>query len=214
MPDKGGYPPDHWLVIVDNDPRMVADAWSIHYSDSGFSPLERMFAEATGQSLITNGQEYSREEARHIYRFRALLKHKPSIWREIEIQGEQTLEELDNILRIAFQHDTSDHLSGFWKKVVRMGGSKKRFREVDIGTVNPFEYAEGSDTTIAALKLAVGDQIKYVYDFGDWIEHTLELLAINDTEKDVSYPRETARNKPKHKYCTECLKERKETIAT
>jgi hypothetical protein len=45
---------------------------------------------------------------------------------------------------------------------------------VDIGTVNPFEYAEGSNTKIAALKLAVGDQVKYVYDFGDWVEHTLE----------------------------------------
>jgi hypothetical protein len=213
MPDKIGYPPDHWRLIVDHDPRMVADDWSIHYSDSGFSPLERIFAKATGQSLVTKGQEYN-EEAKRIYRFRALLKHKPSIWREIEIQGKQTLEDLDNVLRIAFQHDTSDHLSGFWKKVVRMGGTKKRFREVDIGTVNPFEYAEGSDTTIATLKLAVGDQIKYVYDFGDWIEHNLELLSINDVEKGVRYPREIARNKPRYEFCTDCLTQGKETIAT
>lgn len=213
MLDKNGYPPDHWMAIVDNDPRMVTDGWSIRYPDSGFTPLERIFAEATEQSLITKGQGYSKEEARYIYRFRALLKHKPSIWREIEIQGKQTLEDLDNILRIAFQHDTSDHLSGFWKKVVRIGGTRKRFREVDIGTVNPFEYAEGSDTAIAALKLALGDQIKYVYDFGDWIEHTLELQSINEVEKGVRYPRETARNKPKYEYCTECLKEGRETVA-
>lgn len=213
MPDKNGYPPDHWRVIVNHDPRMVADDWSIHYSDSGFSPLERIFAETTGQSLITKGQEYSKEEAKRIYCFHALLKRKPSIWREIEIQGDQSLEDLDKILRIAFQHDTADHLSGFWKKVVRMGGSKKRYREVDIGTVNPFEYAEGSETTIAALKLAIEDQIKYVYDFGDWVEHTLELKSINDEEKGVCYPREVSRNKPKFEYCAECQKRGKETIA-
>jgi hypothetical protein len=213
MPDKDGYPPDHWSVIVDQDSRMAADDWSIHYSDSGFSPLERMLAGATGQSLITTGQEYSKEEGKRIYRFHVLLKRKPAIWREIEIQGKQTLEDLDNILRIAFQHDTSDHLSGFWKMVVRMGRSKKRFREVDIGTVNPFEFAEGSDTAIAALKLAVGDQIKYVYDFGDWVGHTLELKSVNDAEKGVRYPREVSRNKPKFEYCVECQKRGKETIA-
>jgi len=213
MPDKDGYPPDHWMVIVDNDPRLVTDGWSIRYPDSGFTQLERMFADATGQSLMTKGYEFSKEEAKYVYRFRALLKPKPSIWREIEIQGRQTLEDLDHNLRIAFNHDTSDHLSGFWKKVIRTGSSKKRFREVDIGTVNPFEYAEGSDTAIAALKLAVGDQIKYVYDFGDWIEHTLELQSINEAEKGIRYPREIARNKPKYEYCTECLKEGKETIA-
>lgn len=214
MPEKGGYPPDHWIAIVGQDLRMVTDGWSIHYSDSGFSPLERMLAGATGQSLISPGQEYSKEEGKRIYRFHALLKHKPSIWREIEIQGKQTLEDLDGILRIAFQHDTSDHLSGFWKKVVRVGGSTKRFRELDIGTVNPFEYEEGSDTAIAALKLAVGDQLKYVYDFGDWIEHTLELMSICEVEKGIHYPRETARNKPKHKYCCNCSKIEKESVAT
>lgn len=214
MQDKGGYPPDHWMVIVNNDPRMITDGWSIRYPDSGFTLLDRLFADATGQSLIAKGHKSSKEEAKHIYRFRALLKHKPSIWREIEIQGRQTLEDLDQILRIAFNHDTFDHLSGFWKKVIRTGSSKKRFREVDIGTVNPFESADGSDTEVATLKLAVGDQIKYVYDFGDWIEHTLELLAINDAEKNISYPREIARNKPKLEYCTECRKEQKETIAT
>lgn len=41
MPDKNGYPPDHWAVIVDQDPQMVADDWSIHYSDNEFSPFDR-----------------------------------------------------------------------------------------------------------------------------------------------------------------------------
>jgi hypothetical protein len=80
--------------------------------------------------------------------------------------------------------------------------------------VNPFEEGEGSDTPIAALKLQVGDQLKYVYDFGDWIEHTLELQAIGDPQKGVRYPREIGRNKPKYVYCDDCEQKGKQTIAT
>ena len=213
MPDKHGYPADHWAWIASNDPRMTTDGWRIHYPDSGFSPMERMFANAMGQSLVAPGGSFTKEEGLQIFRFRAQLTHKPSIWREIEVQGKQTLEDLDHILRNAFQHDTSDHLSGFWKRVVRRGGQRKRYREVDVGTVNPFEYGEGSDTAVAALKLQVGDQLKYVYDFGDWIEHTLELQSIGSAEKGVRYPREVARNKPKYEYCVECQKKGEQTVA-
>lgn len=98
--------------------------------------------------------------------------------------------------------------------VAREGATRKRYREVDIGTVNPFEYAEGSDTKIITLEMGVGDRLKYVYDFGDWIEHALELKSIKAPEKGVEYPRETARNEPKYQYCDECKKNGKETIAT
>lgn len=215
--DKSGYPPDHWRGIVNQDPRMVADSWSIRYADDDPSPLEKLFAEATGQYPTIPDEdyslEYSQEDAKRVYRFKAVLKHRPSIWREIEIQGEQTLEDLDGILRSVFQHDLSDHLSGFWKRMARGGKSKKQYHEVDIATINPFEEGEGSDTPIAALKLAVKGQIKYVYDFGDWIEHTLELKAISTAEKDVEYPREVGRNQPEYKYCVECQEKGKETQA-
>jgi hypothetical protein len=85
---------------------------------------------------------------------------------------------------------------------------------VDIGTVNPFEYGEGSDTKIAELELNVGDNLKYVYDFGDWIEHKLELKSIGNLEKGIQYPREVGRNIPKYEDCVECQKEGKQTAAT
>jgi len=40
------------------------------------------------------------------------------------------------------------------------------------------------------------DPLKYVFDFGDWIEHTLTLTAIHPPERGVKYPREVSRNKP------------------
>jgi hypothetical protein len=214
IPDKGGYPPDHWMVIINNDSRMFTNGWLIRYVDSGFAMIDRMFAEVTGESLIAPVQPSTKEEREQTYCFRAFLKDKPSIWRQIEIQGKQTLADLDDALRTAFGHDTSDHLSGFWKLVVRSGGPKKRYREVDLGRVNPFEYGEGSDTSIAALALQVGDRLKYVYDFGDWVEHTLELLSTGTPEKGIRYPREVARNKPKYSYCVECQKKGVQTIAT
>jgi len=214
LADKNGYPPDQWMVIIENDPRMRTDGWSISYTDTSFYTPENIYAKATGQNLDTPEKDLTEEEVQQVYCFRAQLKYKPSIWREIEIQGKQNLWDLDRVLRIAFQHDTFDHLSGFWQKVVRSGGPRKRYREVDLGTVNPFEYDDSADTTVASLKLNVGDQLKYVYDFGDWIEHQLEVKSIGDPENGIKYPREIARNKPKYTYCIECQKKGKETVAT
>lgn len=214
MPDKSGYPPDHWSFIIDNDARMENLGAAVRYIDS-FSTMDRMFAEASGESLVAPGAEYTKEEEQQIYRLRAHLKYAPSIWREIEIQGDQTLADLDEILRNVFEHDLSAHMSGFWKKIARSGGGKiKRYREVDLGAIDPCGEGEGASTAIAALKLKPGDQLKYVYDFGDWLEHGLQLSAIVPPEEGIQYPREIARNKMKSEYCVECRKKGTQTVAT
>lgn len=151
---------------------------------------------------------------KEIYRFRAAFKYRPSTWRDIEIQGEQTLGDLDRELRMSFNHDTSDHLSGFWKLVARGGEKQNRYREVDIGNINPFEGGEAAGVTVASLGLQVKDRLKYVYDFGDWIEHTLTLNAISDPQPGMRYPREAARNKPRHKYCVNCKEQGKQMLST
>ncbi len=214
MAEKINYPPDHWMLIIVKDPRMTTQGWSICYPDSNSSMLDEIIADKAGQRLdVVQNKKSSKAERVQVFRLRVHLKHKTSIWREVEIQGEQTLEDLDNILRAAFLHDTSDHLSGFWKRAARSGGSRTRYREVDLGTINPFEYTEGADTEIAGLKLQVGDKLKYVYDFGDWIEHIIEVKSIGAAETNVQYPREIARNKAKYEYCTECLKKGKQVVA-
>ena len=114
---------------------------------------------------------------------------------------------------MSFNHDTFDHLSGFWKLVARGGEKQKRYREVDIGNINPFEGGEAAGVTVASLGLQVEDRLKYVYDFGDWIEHTLTLSAVGDPQPGVKYPREAARNKPRHKYCVNCKEQGKQTVA-
>jgi hypothetical protein len=55
--------------------------------------------------------------------------------------------------------------------------------------------------------------MKYVYDFGDWIEHEVRLEGISTVETGKSYPIVVERNKPKYQYCVLCESKGKETIA-
>lgn len=45
-------------------------------------------------------------------------------------------------------------MSGFWRRVQR--GQTKRFREIDLGAINPFGEGELADTPVAALGLQPG----------------------------------------------------------
>jgi hypothetical protein len=72
---------------------------------------------------------------------------------------------------------------------------------------------DAADVTIAELELAVGSKMKYVFDFGDWIEHVLTLEAIEPPRSAAEYPREAKCNTPQYAKCVECLKKGKETTA-
>ncbi|RMF36662.1 MAG: hypothetical protein D6759_03260 [Chloroflexi bacterium] len=208
MSDPRGYPGDHWIQVVEQDPRMRWTGGAITYSDR-FSPLERMLF---GQTPVPQEVNCPPELARKVYRFKAALRYRPGLWRRIEIQGEQTLADFDAILRQAFEHDTLDHLGGFWKRARR--GKSKRFRKVDLGTVDPFGEGEGADLPIGGLGLQPGDQLEYVYDFGDWIEHLLTLEEIADPEPGADYPQIVGRNRPRYRYCETCKAEGRKTVAT
>jgi hypothetical protein len=202
-----GYPGSHWIEVVGRDPRLRYDGWAIHYSDWR-SPLERMVYEEEPVPQVA----FSPAQGRQVFRFKAALWHRPGLWRTIEIQGEHTLAEFDAILRHAFEHDVFDHMGGFWKLVRR--GQGKRFREVDVGDVDPVGGGSGAEVHIASLGLEPGHQLKYVYDFGDWIQHRITLEEIVGPEKQVTYPHIVARNKPRYKNCQTCRDQGRESRAT
>jgi hypothetical protein len=135
------------------------------------------------------------------------------IWRVIEIKAGQTFADLDVSIRKAFGHDTSDHMGGFWKLIPR-GKSRKKFREVEIGDINPLEEGTAADLHIGGMDLKPGDRLKYVYDFGDWVEHEIVFEQITMTEAKRSYPALVERNKPKYQFCVLCKTEGKDTVAT
>lgn len=210
--DSITYPTDHWLTVIENDPRMRWDGSSIRYAESQ-TLLERMIPELREQRPAAAAPKPSRQQLQQVYRFKASLKYRKDLWRRIEIRGGQTVAEFDTILRDAFLHDRMDHLGGFWQLISR--GSSRRFREVQLATVYPYgKEGEGANTKIASIGLKPGDQLKYVYDFGDWIEHRLELEEIVASEAEADYPRVVAQNKPRYQYCPLCQEEGRKTIAT
>ncbi|HVM71037.1 MAG TPA: hypothetical protein VMT91_04710 [Anaerolineales bacterium] len=214
LPEKSGYPPDHWMVALEKDKRMDVTDWSIRYSDGKGSMLDEMMREINGESRNIPAVPFSREQGKLIYRFKVQLKHQPKIWRTVETQGSQTLVDLNNVIVMAFHHD-SEHMGGFWKLVPRQATSRgvMRYREVDLGDVNPLGEGSGAEIKIAELDLTKGDKLKFVYDFGDWIEHVLTLEEIEPPQAKADYPHEVARNKPRYVYCVECEKKGKQTIA-
>jgi len=210
LPEKDGYPPYHWIMLLANDERMETDGWDIVYRDGKKSMLDALFEEVSGNKRTPPKKPVSKEQKEQVYRFKAELKHRPRIWRVIEIQGKNTLSDFNRILVEVFDHDF-DHLGGFWKLVPR--GRAKRYREVDLGSVDPLGEGDGADVIIAELELAAGNKMKYVFDFGDWIEHVLTLESIEPPETAAKYPREAKCNTPKYAKCVECLKKGKETTA-
>jgi PAS domain-containing protein len=196
LPEKEACPPHHWQIVLEQDGRFLFDDSCITYADAAPFPIERLILEQTGSPLPRRLQPVTREQEKLVYRFKAVLKRDPHVWREVEIQGGQTLDDLNWILVRAFGHE-SDHVGGFWKRVPRFG-TKTRYREVELGTVDPFGGGDGADVQIAAIGLSEGDELKYVFDFGDWIEHILTLEAsIHPPEPGVEYPREISRSKPR-----------------
>ena len=207
MAEPGGYPGDHWTEVVELDPRMKWVFDSIRYADSK-SAIESMFEENKPVAQVP----ILREQGLRVYRFKAQLKRRAGLWRRIEIQGEQTLADFDRVLRDAFDHDSYDHLGGFWKRVRR--GDTQRFRKIDLGHVSPFGDGDGASVQVAGLGLQPGDELNYVYDFGDWIEHTVVLEEIVEPEIEIPYPRIVEKNKPRYRYCERCDAEGRRTIAT
>ncbi len=212
VPESRSYPGDPWVTVVNEDPRMRTDGLQIKYADGPRSMFENMLGNVYDTKSEAPPAPLSDEEANRVYRFKARLSYNKGLWRRIEILGGQTLFDFDRQLRGAFELDTMDHLSGFWKRVRRGKGNK--FREVDLGTINPFERGDAADVQVASLDLEPGDSLKYVYDFGDWVELVLDLEAIDAPEEGAEYPRVVAQNRPRYRYCEHCKEEGRKSVAT
>jgi hypothetical protein len=115
-----------------------------------------------------------------IYRFHVYHKSAKSRGRRIEIKGGHTLGDLDATIRDAFGYDWFDHLSEFYPG--RPGRSE------GFGEIYPDSSGPGSKRRISSLGLQPGDRLEYIYDFGDYVQHVIELEAIVEPERGVEYP--------------------------
>lgn len=110
MSDPYGYPGDPWTEVIQTDGRMRYSEMDICYADG----QGNLFEEFLLESLLPKEEEedgdddgeplpeLSEEQAKQVYRFKAWLVDDTKLWRRIEILGEQTLEEFNQILMAAF----------------------------------------------------------------------------------------------------------------
>jgi hypothetical protein len=182
LPGGRAYPGDHWLMVLECDPRMRVTEFYIMPPDQKL-PFESLFAD---ESEAVREQPFTRAEGQQVYRFSAGPRPRGRE-RIVEVQGHNTLWEFDQVVREAFHLDPVDHLSEFTQVILR--GKGKKPREIHYGELNPFEKTPAAKVRVAGLKLTVGAQLLHVHDFGDWNEHVLRLVSIAPPEPTVKYPR-------------------------
>ncbi len=140
-----------------------------------------------------------------VYVFKVSSQHRKSLWRKIEIQADQTLGNLDSIIREAFKYDQHDHLSSFFKG--------KAWSTPSFGDIKPGGKGSGASIKITTLRLKVGDKLDYVYDYGSSVYNTVELIEVKDKEPSSNYPRISEKNKQRNTYCERCKSNGKKVVA-
>ncbi|TKJ22217.1 MAG: hypothetical protein CEE42_13065 [Promethearchaeota archaeon Loki_b31] len=140
-----------------------------------------------------------------IHVFKVALKYQKGQWCRIEIKSDQSLRDLDEIIRKAFNYNPWDHLSMFF--------SGRVWKSEDFGIIEPDGQDSGAKKQIDQLGLLEGKNMEYVYDFGDDIQHVVTLEKIKESEIRYQTPCIIAKNKPRFRYCKSCKSEGKKVKA-
>lgn len=123
---------------------------------------------------------------------RALEYTSTPVWRTIEIKGSQTLHGLHRAILKAFDR-FEDHLYSFYLS--------KNWRDLSHEYVSPYFFEEDdylspepipNDAKLAkldSLDLSPGRKFDYVFDYGDYWRHEIQVVSIRDEPAPPRYPR-------------------------
>lgn len=125
-----------------------------------------------------------------LYKFQVKLDWMKTVWRRIEMRGDQTLHELHEIIQEAFDWD-DDHLYSFFMS----GKAWDKTSEF----ASPYAAEEGDDTPSATkvrlenLNLKPKQKFLYLFDYGDELRHNVLVEAIvpGGVKQGEEYPRIT-----------------------
>ncbi|MCA1655843.1 MAG: plasmid pRiA4b ORF-3 family protein, partial [Pseudonocardiaceae bacterium] len=98
----------------------------------------------------------------------------PAIWRRLSLPGDLRLNQLHDVIQIAFGWENS-HLHQF-----EAGGS----RYTDIGFGSSPGAVDEREATLAQLAPRKGSRLRYTYDFGDDWVHDIVVEAIDPAQGD------------------------------
>lgn len=117
-----------------------------------------------------------------IYRVHVSLQRiEPSIWRRIELSSQTTLKQLHRILQITMGWENY-HLHEY---IV----DGRRYGTPDPAYDGTGEIIRETGVSLATVLPQPGAEILYVYDFGDYWQHDLQLEAVFLAESGIKYPR-------------------------
>jgi hypothetical protein len=117
------------------------------------------------------------------------IEENPTVSRTIEIQGHHTLAQLHSIIFKAFNRE-EEHLYEFQLDSNAIFPDKRYVPAENEEVDEECGFVE--ETTIQELKLSEGDQIGYLFDYGDMWLHQIGVRSIQEEEGDsVRYPRVT-----------------------
>jgi hypothetical protein len=126
-----------------------------------------------------------------IYRIHiALLDIKPPIWRCVELSSQTTLRQFHRILQIAMGW-TNSHLHEFLV-------GRQRYGVPDPAYDGPGEVIVEGNVRLSEVLYTAGAEMCYIYDLGDYWQHSVKLEAIVPAAPGIEYPRvlDGARSSP------------------
>jgi hypothetical protein len=142
----------------------------------------------------------SPEAAHTLYRFQVKLAWQKTVWRRIEMRGDQTLHDLHEAIQSAFGWD-DDHLYSFFL-------SGKAWDEDSEYTHPMAEGRSAERYPLERLPLTPKQQFLYIFDFGDELRHLIKVEAIipDGVQQGAKYPRVTEQHgeaPPQYPYAEE-----------
>jgi len=120
-----------------------------------------------------------------LYTFKIALKDEPSIWRTIEMKGNQTLDKLHQAIFSAFDR-FDPHLYSFFL------GKDIRDTSQEYTLLDEAKWSEAKSAVSARvdnLMLRKGQKFSYLFDFGDEWWHTINVVSIKDDTPKGRFPR-------------------------
>lgn len=120
---------------------------------------------------------------KQIFSFKISLNYiRPEIWRQIEVESDLTFYDFHLMIQEAMGW-TNTHLHIFMIDDFVIGDAGEDACEYG----DPPDWDE-KEKKLNQLFSKAGEQVFYVYDFGDNWEHTITLEAVKEKEKGVKYP--------------------------
>ena len=137
--------------------------------DPGFVPLYKIIAPLFPAGKVKNIVSYNPGIIKGCYRFKVSLAG--NIWRKIELSHQHSLLDFHNAIQDAFDFD-DDHLYSFF-----MDGKKYSRNAYNSPLIDEGPHVD--EISIGELELYEGQQVLYLFDYGDEWEFNVLLEKID-----------------------------------